>query len=389
MAMNRFVQLLALLALLFVPASAWANIGPRWWGNLSTEPKGLKGARITREDLTIDLRPLANVQPVEVSVIYHLYNSGPARKLDLLFVSGAVGVDDFEVRLDGRLMPSQRLPSEEVRRHWEDFPDGWRPKAIGVGEGDVHWGPVGFHHEPEEVVLMAFSIELPTGPSTLTARYWARACGIYERSPMVTWAFPYVLSPAKDWDGFGRLHVVVHVPEGWESASRPELERDGSALRGTFVGLPADALVVAVRAPEGWARYRAMGLFWGAHAFALVAGGAICWLAGRCEGRFLARRWPSRSTVRNQLEHRTLAVGVVMALLWAAAIFGSWWLGEWAAVAAFRGQENPYFQRSLSGMSCVTFFLMLIALPAGFCLARWSARRSFERADLQSRPATN
>src|SRR5262249_3827849 len=82
----------SLLVLLLLPSAARANIGPRWWGNLVSEPEGLKAVAITREQLTIDLRPLAKRGLVEVEAIYYLQHSGSLKKLDLLFVSGAPGV---------------------------------------------------------------------------------------------------------------------------------------------------------------------------------------------------------------------------------------------------------------------------------------------------------
>jgi len=80
-------------------------------------------------------------------------------------------------------------------------------------------------------------------------RYPARAGGTDERYPTTTWQFPYVLAPARDWGEFGRLDVVVHVPDGWQAQSTPPLERQQTTLRGSFMGLPADALLVTTRAP--------------------------------------------------------------------------------------------------------------------------------------------
>src|SRR5262245_37355219 len=99
---------------LLMPATAWANIGPRWWGDHAGEPQGLKDVAIVREELTIDLRPLAAGQPVEVEVTYRLYNNGPRKRLDLLFVSGAPDVSEFEVRLGDRRLESRVVPPGEV-----------------------------------------------------------------------------------------------------------------------------------------------------------------------------------------------------------------------------------------------------------------------------------
>ena len=77
-----------------------ADIGPRWWGNYGSDPQGgVKGIAITRQTLTIDLRPLMVPEPVHVEAIYYLNNPGPAKNLALLFVAGSKEVRDFEARL--------------------------------------------------------------------------------------------------------------------------------------------------------------------------------------------------------------------------------------------------------------------------------------------------
>jgi hypothetical protein len=87
----------AVVGLILVPA-ARGNIGPRWWGDVASEPWGLKEVAITHERLTIDLRPLAAVEPVQVEVVDDLSNAGACKKLELLFVSGQEGVSAAHLR---------------------------------------------------------------------------------------------------------------------------------------------------------------------------------------------------------------------------------------------------------------------------------------------------
>src|SRR5690348_16886112 len=95
-------------SLVLVPV-AWANFAPRFWGDATSEPWGRKNVSIAHEQLTIDLRPLANANLVRVEVTYDLDNAGAPKHLDLLFISGEVGVTDFEAHLDGRPVPTRLL----------------------------------------------------------------------------------------------------------------------------------------------------------------------------------------------------------------------------------------------------------------------------------------
>jgi hypothetical protein len=65
----------------------------------------------------------------------------------------------------------------------------------------------------------------------------------------VWWQLAFVLSPARQWKGFGDLDVSVRVPSGWEVAVRPGLSRQGDVLSGHFNGIPADSIGVTTRMP--------------------------------------------------------------------------------------------------------------------------------------------
>jgi hypothetical protein len=356
------------LAGLLLPSAARANIGPQWWGDHAAEPLGLKGVAITHEELTIDLRPLAAVQPVAVEAVYYLHNPGPAQKLGLVFVTGAAGVSDFEVRLGDRPLESKPVPRVELLgngKGWEVHP-GWKPPRDPRG---ISGSSVYPNFAEDEKALLAFDVELPPGPSTVTARYHGRACGTHEGHPTATWVFPYILSPAKEWGSFGGLEVTVFVPEGWESASTPALEREGDVLRGSFPSLPADALMLAARAPVGPELGRAVCLYLGLYAFAAVGGGVLCWWAGRSLGRFLGRR-------QGVFHLWIVLAAVALAFLWAAAIFGSARLAWWGIRGSLAGQESPYFHERFLVPGCMTFLLILAVLPLGFGIAWWSARRA-------------
>jgi hypothetical protein len=340
-----------------LPASARADIGPRWWGDRPAEPQGLKWVDITHQDLTIDLRPLAAVQPAHVEAVYHLRNRGAPRKLDLVFVSGVAGVTDFQVRLGDRLLESRSVPP--MNKH--SLPKSWQPPLPNLGiDGEAYF--MGNHYGRPEVELLEFSVELPPGASTLSARYRARAWGSAEpRLATVTWQFPYVLAPAREWKSFGGLDVTVYLPEGWQSASAPALQREGSVLHGNFGDVPADTLMLAARAPEGPELLRATYLYLGLDVLIVVAGGVLCWGGGRLLGRFLAKHPKARP----------LSVGgpALLALLWGALIIWGLHFTRWGIIGSLAGQESPYFSPLHTPIVCLAIPLLLIVLPVGFLLA--------------------
>ena len=368
---------LGVAAILLLPCIARGNIGQRWWGDVTSEPPGFKGVAIIREDLDIDLRPLAKVEPVRVRANYQLNNSGLARRLELVFVSGSPFISDFEVRLGGKLISSRVLSQEELRQHQEKLPENWKPPYALAGFGGEAYAM--FHDDSDGLGLVAFSLDLPSGCSTLSASYQARACGSNEGQPTVTWQVPYVLAPARQWDGFGELFVTVHLPEGWESACTPALEVDGSVLRGRFTGLPYfDVFVVAARAPVPPELQRAWYLYEGLYALAVLGGGVLCWLVGRVPRHFLNRIGDKWHWLVDVL---TAPLAALAGVGWAAMIFGTWRLGMEKITSTLGSQEGPYFHERFTLWGFGTLLLMLMALPLGFLIVWWSAHRNVQRSN--------
>jgi hypothetical protein len=354
---------------------AWANIAPRFWGDPTSEPWGLKDVAVVQERLTIDMRPLADRNPVRVEVTYDLSNAGPSRHLDLLFVSGEVGLSDFEAHLGDTPLRTRLLPASESRSLWEQSPRSWRPskEAPGIVKDQTFYLFVGWDAQPE---IAAFALDLPPGASTLRVRYLARACGAAERAT-VTWQFPYVLAPAREWGSFGRLDVVVHVPARWDARSTPALDRDGDTLRGSFDGLPADALLLATGAPVppeySWAIYGVEAFC----AFVLLGGPVMCWWAGRLQG--LSRiRFHASGKRGLWAGIRVVVLATFPALLWGSVLFALQPVSERIVKASLHGQESPWFGDHLFEPCCV-ILVIPVAVLSGVVITLASASRAAAR----------
>jgi hypothetical protein len=361
--------LLGLLALLTAPALVRANMGPRWHGDSTMEPRGVAGVSIRHEELRIDLRPLGDGQPARVEAVYLLHNPGEAQRAELVFVSGTEIMGEFEVRLNGRIVRSRSEPYDG--KDTERLPKKWLPPQDFQGF-DREKAYVIIYPYGNRTTLLLFDVDLPAGISTLSVRYKARAAGADERHPTATWFFPYVLAPARAWGGFGGLDVTVNVPQGWESRATPPLEREGDVLRGHFDELPADMLVLAVRAPVPQQYHRTIWFAVGAYVLALFGGGVLCWLAGA----FIGRRVP-----------RGLWFGVfvgsaalVLSSLWAASLWGVWVVGFRRAGEALGAQESPYFHEQYFTPCFTTFWLTPVVLVLGVILTRAGANRARRRA---------
>jgi hypothetical protein len=366
-----FVPVLGLLT----PVAAWANIGKQWWGAFGSEPRGVKEVAITDEKLTIDLRPVASRRPVEVEAVYLLSNAGAEKTLDLVFISGVPEVTDFEVCLDGRPTMSRLLPIPDDRAALMKPPMNWRfpDRLPGIGRDIAH---ATFRTGLFPTDSLAFTVELPRGSSTLRARYRAPAAGADEGYPTATWEFPYVLAPARDWDGFGRLDVTVLIPEGWQWTSQPALASDGAVLRGSFDGLPADYLVVAIRKPVGQGLAWVQGISYTLYGVSILIEGLLCWWLGLLGGRWLGRKVATGLWGETRAGGLRWVLAATCAIAWSALILVGWSVTINRIYDYLEGQESPYFHERFTLPSLGIVLASVLILPIGFAITLAGATRS-------------
>ncbi|HVS47426.1 MAG TPA: hypothetical protein VHJ99_00810 [Candidatus Dormibacteraeota bacterium] len=245
-------------------------------------PSGLvKDVFIEHEDLTMDLSGLNDNTSVDtaraaVLATYTLRNDGDAKNIDLVFVTASQDVSAVEVVLD-------QVPVVATVGPLGPVPASWMPPA---GTPNLLGGP-DLPYEVDRPAGLTFRVFLIYGRHTLTTRYRALPTqysgNAYGYEPHF-WQLAFVLSPARQWKGFGDLAITVRVPPGWPAAVHPTLERSGDALTGHFDGVPADAIGVTTRmpTPPDWTQAG-----WVVSVLVVVIVGVSAgWLLGR------PRRWP-------------------------------------------------------------------------------------------------
>jgi hypothetical protein len=107
-----------------------------------------------------------------------------------------------------------------------------------------------------------------------------------------TYAFDYLLSPAKRWAGFGPLEISVRVPESVRFSSPLPFRREDDAYRADLPGLPDGELRFEVMPRKGlWFGMTDTGGYWAIliAAMALTALGVGVATGRRGSPR---RRWP-------------------------------------------------------------------------------------------------
>ena len=311
------VAVLASLGLLGWGSEARPNAGPTSTGALViAEPPGIAEVRITRETLSIDLRPAQLGQKAIVEAIYQLHNEGEERLLDLLFAFGSRENKDWLITLDDQ-------PLEGVLAQGADVPSAWRPPQKTPGlENDkpLLYGPGWRTVEP-----LAFKLVVPSGRSVLKVHYQAEITLNYARPSMYR-QFAYILSPARSWASFGGLDLQIQVPGGWSVATTLDLEREGDLLRGSFDRIPADSLAITMRpaVPAGYQRLfevsRAVAIFLG------VAGWFGCWKAGRVWAGELVRSAAADASARYYQTVKLLGGAVVIGFLYGVMMTAAtWW----------------------------------------------------------------
>jgi hypothetical protein len=233
----------ALAATLVLPLAATANMAnPVAPGDAVGEPSGeLAGLHIERESLELDLRPLAEGSAARIDATYHVRNDGEARSVDLVFVAAGLSDEAHGVWLDGTAVDFR---SELVNSFDPPADVPWRPPQTTPG---LSGGTNAYSARYEGV--LRFTLLLTPGTHQIRVSYPATATAVSGAGPVRLWQLGYVLSPARQWASFGTLDVLVRVPAGWSFASDPQLQRSGDEARGTFQGVPADAIGITAQYP--------------------------------------------------------------------------------------------------------------------------------------------
>ncbi|HUY99784.1 MAG TPA: hypothetical protein VMU89_05500 [Thermomicrobiaceae bacterium] len=329
------------------PLGVLANMAnPIQPGQPVGEPSGaLRTVAIEHEALAIDLRPLAQDDPAEVTATYRVRQDGPSETVDLLFVAPSLAapvVPAYRVTLDGQPVASRSGESSTL-------PASWQPPSMTPGIGGQP--PLDYQVAGGKSAL-AFSLTLAPGTHEISVVYPAQATSYSGSSPARYWQLGYVLAPARQWASFGDLAVTVQLPPGWLAASTPPLTRSGDTLAGTFQGVPADSLALTTRYPAPAPTHYGPVLLIAVPVLTLVLAGAIGY-ALRRRGR---RLW--------------------WALL-PALPFGVAWMATVAVAGTIDTPNVPGSQEAWTygyGSGLATVAVALLALPAGMLLSVLAAR---------------
>jgi hypothetical protein len=387
---NRSAALaVTLLLLLSAAAGARANMAARHPdsrpGDAPREPEGgLKSERILSETLVIDMRPLKERRPAVVEATYVVNNDAGEHSLELVFVAASMRPGAAWVWKGYKWTPVPGQPEAE-RGVWLDgrpveasaaaeetgLPAAWAPPSTTPG---LKPGQGALPFKSEGSGTLSFRVTLTPGRHELRVRYEARP-GAYvdASSDAVYWQLGYVLSPAREWAGFGGLDAKVLLPAGWSAASRPEMRHEGDALIAHWDALPADTLAITAQTNEK-TLYDA-GLFW---TVLLILGAlftAPAAFAGWQLGKWLGR------------QGRTSMWGLLVSPLVAFLLYEFSYVIA-SALSAPRAPEQAAFNQVGGYDFIVTFFIFVAVTAWHFLVAQvttYIARRRTEVTTGQNR----
>jgi hypothetical protein len=293
------VRCAPLCALLVAPASVSANFRPGAFGEPAGEPlesDWFRNIHVLHEDLHFDLRPLEDDGFPVVEVRYRIRNDGPALDAPLEFISP--GIRRSSVLVDGCVVPADAMGDP---RHLDEWHMEVDVPTIGGGTHPYSYILGGTRRGDPDGESIRFVASMEHGEHDLLVRYDVRPMSHAGWRMAEQFDVAYLLAPARAWASFGELDVTVLLPEEWEFASTLPLARKGDEARGTFDGLPADALAVAaVRPTPMWVEV----LAWVPHVLAAL----------------FFRWWMRRARTAGRLEGR---LRVPSALGWGAWVVGA------------------------------------------------------------------
>lgn len=209
-------------------------------GDLSSEPFVKRFASIIREDLKIDLTPLANNKNAIVRATYFTIFDKEAKDFELLFLANQLNGTNFSVTIDkvkvtGILLDSVPLPPNV--------------KTPAFSPSFAPFESLSFNaHSPKGIL---FKKDLSAGAHEITVEYEVRPA-LYGSDYSITkiWQFAYLLSPVRNWKSFKDLNITICVPPDWQIATNFSLNRVDDCLTDKLNHLPDDYIILSVKAPH-------------------------------------------------------------------------------------------------------------------------------------------
>jgi hypothetical protein len=224
------------------PMVALADAASPWTaGDAIGEPTGaVARVAITHEDLSFDLRPLADASPVQVHMTYFLRNDAASTSAELVFLAdhAMTNGSTFTVTFDDARVAATATTLTQL-------PDAWKPPtttpALGGGSSIPYVTAPG--------TAFRFTVLMTPGPHRLSVAYAVQPGRMAVPQTTTTWQVAYILAPARQWASFGDLSVQAQLPAGWRARAIPALDRNQDTLAGHFVGVPADSMVISASFP--------------------------------------------------------------------------------------------------------------------------------------------
>ena len=235
-------------------------------GYASREMEGIAGVEVVSAQVQIDLRPLADRAPAEITSTYQLLNPNADREVEWFvpcptqrFAAQLNGVDLTVEPREHKPAPTNAAPStkeaEALKKIAAEFAKANPKEAAKMAEPKEKFA------EPKETPRagsatrisyealandkgFAFRTKLPKGESTLRITYRSPVTAYTNSNPRI-WQCVHHFAPAAKWSKFGLLELIVELPPGWKVAANYGLERNGDRLAKTFAKLPAESLLLA------------------------------------------------------------------------------------------------------------------------------------------------
>ncbi|MCE9533056.1 MAG: hypothetical protein K8T89_18310 [Planctomycetes bacterium] len=281
----------------------------------------------------------------------------------------------FEVLFNDLPVVRDRVPPTQLPPSWKP-PD--RTPGLQGSEG------ISYRLNREQSGRSAFTLIVPPGPQILKVRYPADPLKYWGSEPTVKWQFAYVLTPARSWTVFGGLNVTIHVPEDWNVACSPEMTREGSVFKGSFVKPPADAIALTLQAPKG--DYDQFAASAGALWYSTIVGAAIlCWWGGRIRGRANARIEKETGRKRN-----VWPAALGLSLFAGIMVFSMGILAEFGPRQTLPRSQANFSQYDINWTRNKAILVTIIVVPIAFTICQYMAvnihREAIDEWNWKKRP---
>ena len=201
---------------------------------------------VNSEHLLIDATHLEKNKPAKITATYIIINKDNPITTNILFIADKLYKKKISISVNNIETPYS-IVSYKIPSYWKPpstTPGIYSKKLIPYKTNltnNSNKPKRGIHTlTNSESIQVQYNALIKKGRNVLQVSYFAMPSIRYHYGFTKYWQLGYILSPAKEWSVFKKLHIKIKLPKNWKAKTSLLSNRENDSLYLNFTKIPSD-----------------------------------------------------------------------------------------------------------------------------------------------------